>query len=44
MRSLEDVVRQYLRLAESKTEEARKASEQSVLDVDDLDNLSTPEE
>ena len=26
-----------------KTEEARKASEQTVLDIDDLDNVATPE-
>ncbi|XP_038070964.1 eukaryotic translation initiation factor 3 subunit A-like [Patiria miniata] len=43
VKSLEDVVRGYLRLAEEKTEEARKASEQTVLDVDDLDNVVTPE-
>ena len=36
--------RKYLMLAEEKTEEARKMSEQSVLDIDDLDNLATPEE
>ena len=43
VKSLEDVVRGYLRLAEEKTEEARKASEQTVLDIDDLDNVATPE-
>ncbi len=43
VKSLEDVVRGYLRLAEEKTEEARKASEQTVSDIDDLDNVATPE-
>ncbi|XP_063963477.1 eukaryotic translation initiation factor 3 subunit A-like [Lytechinus pictus] len=44
VKSLEDVVRKYLKLAEVKTEEARKASEAVVgVDVDDLDNLTTPE-
>lgn len=50
MKSLEDVVRGYLKLAEEKTEEARlesqtKAGDVSSMgeDVDDLDNLQTPE-
>lgn len=45
MKSLEDVVRKYLKLAGDQTEDARKASEAVVghVDVDDLDNLTTPE-
>ena len=43
IKSLEDVVRKYLSLAEQKTEEARQASHQAVVDVDDLDVLQTPE-
>lgn len=42
-KTLEDVVREYLRLATAKTEEARQESQQSVEDVDDLDVLQTPE-
>jgi hypothetical protein len=42
-KSLEDVIRRYLALAEEKTEEARLESHQSVVDVDDLDVLQTPE-
>ncbi|KAL7294910.1 hypothetical protein TKK_0011831 [Trichogramma kaykai] len=41
--SLEMVIRYYLRLAEEKTEAARKQSQQAVLDIDDLDNIATPE-
>lgn len=43
IRSLEDVVRGYLTLAEEKTEAAREESQQAVIDIDDLDNLQTPE-
>jgi translation initiation factor 3 subunit A len=43
IKSLEDVIRKYLSLAEEKTEAARKESHQSVIDVDDLDVLLTPE-
>ncbi|KAG7173693.1 Eukaryotic translation initiation factor 3 subunit A-like 2, partial [Homarus americanus] len=42
--SLETVVRHYLSLADERTEAARKESHQAVVDVDDLDNLATPEE
>jgi len=42
--SLESVVRHYLQLAEERTEAARKESHQAVVDIDDLDNLTTPEE
>ncbi|XP_045606650.1 eukaryotic translation initiation factor 3 subunit A [Procambarus clarkii] len=42
--SLETVVRHYLTLADERTEAARKESHQAVVDVDDLDNLATPEE
>ena len=38
------MVRRYLELAEERTEEARKQSHQAVVDIDDLDNLATPEE
>lgn len=44
--SLEQVVKEYLELAEKKTEEARQASAQAVLEtqaVDDLDQVATPE-
>uniref|UniRef100_T1IIY3 Eukaryotic translation initiation factor 3 subunit A n=1 Tax=Strigamia maritima TaxID=126957 RepID=T1IIY3_STRMM len=43
IKSLEDVVRGYLQLAEDKTELARDESQQAVIDIDDLDNLLTPE-
>ena len=38
------MVRHYLQMAEERTEEARKQSHQAVVDIDDLDNLATPEE
>ncbi|XP_017771246.1 PREDICTED: eukaryotic translation initiation factor 3 subunit A, partial [Nicrophorus vespilloides] len=41
--SLENVIRGYLRMAEEKTENAREKSAQAVIDIDDLDNLATPE-
>lgn len=41
--SLENVIRGYLRMAEDKTNAARKQSQQAVIDIDDLDNLATPE-
>lgn len=41
--SLENVIRGYLRSAEEKTESAREHSHQAVIDIDDLDNLATPE-
>ncbi|XP_043470535.1 eukaryotic translation initiation factor 3 subunit A [Leptopilina heterotoma] len=41
--SLENVIRGYLRMAEEKTDAARKQSQQAVIDIDDLDNLATPE-
>jgi translation initiation factor 3 subunit A len=40
---LEFVVKRYLELAEQKTAQSRKESNQAVLDVDDLDNIQTPE-
>ncbi|GAB6024924.1 Eukaryotic translation initiation factor 3 subunit A [Chamberlinius hualienensis] len=43
IKSLEDVVRGYLHLAEEKTEAAREESHLSVVDIDDLDNMQTPE-
>jgi len=43
IKSLEDVVRKYLRNAEEKTEAARAESHQAVVDVDDLDVIQTPE-
>nr|XP_037283857.1 eukaryotic translation initiation factor 3 subunit A-like [Rhipicephalus microplus] len=43
IKSLEDVVRGYLDLAEEKTEAAREESQQAVVDIDDLDNVQTPE-
>lgn len=41
--SLENVIRGYLKMAEEKTENAREQSAQAVIDIDDLDNLATPE-
>ncbi|XP_008473410.1 eukaryotic translation initiation factor 3 subunit A [Diaphorina citri] len=41
--SLENVIRGYLRSAEERTESAREQSQQAVIDIDDLDNLTTPE-
>uniref|UniRef100_A0A8D0CRF9 Eukaryotic translation initiation factor 3 subunit A n=1 Tax=Sander lucioperca TaxID=283035 RepID=A0A8D0CRF9_SANLU len=43
IKSLEDVVRAYLKLAEEKTETAKGESQQMVLDIEDLDNIQTPE-
>ncbi|XP_048464676.1 eukaryotic translation initiation factor 3 subunit A [Rhincodon typus] len=43
IKSLEDVVRAYLKLAEEKTEAAKGESQQMVLDIEDLDNIQTPE-
>ncbi|XP_055616530.1 eukaryotic translation initiation factor 3 subunit A [Toxorhynchites rutilus septentrionalis] len=41
--SLENVIRGYLKMAEEKTEAAQLQSSQAILDIDDLDNLATPE-
>ena len=43
IKSLEDVVRKYLAMADQKTEEAKKESHQTVIDIDDLDVIQTPE-
>ncbi|GFV99046.1 eukaryotic translation initiation factor 3 subunit A [Trichonephila clavipes] len=43
IKSLEDVVRRYLALADEKTEAAREESHQAVVDIDDLDQVQTPE-
>ncbi|XP_063725233.1 eukaryotic translation initiation factor 3 subunit A-like [Symsagittifera roscoffensis] len=43
IKSLEDVVREYLRLAKKFTLEAKEKSQQSVLDIDDLDSINSPE-
>lgn len=40
---MENVIRGYLKMAEKRTEEAQKQSSEAVLDIDDLDNLTTPE-
>lgn len=37
------MVRAYLKLAEEKTETAKEESQQMVLDIEDLDNIQTPE-
>ncbi|ESO12017.1 hypothetical protein HELRODRAFT_63527 [Helobdella robusta] len=42
-KSLEDIVKRYLLLAEERTENAKNESHQLVVDVDDLDILQTPE-
>uniref|UniRef100_A0A182VQ83 Eukaryotic translation initiation factor 3 subunit A n=1 Tax=Anopheles minimus TaxID=112268 RepID=A0A182VQ83_9DIPT len=41
--SLENVIRGYLKMAEDRTEQAQQQSSQAILDIDDLDNLATPE-
>lgn len=41
--SLENVIRGYLKMAEDRTEAAQQQSSQAVLDIDDLDDLATPE-
>uniref|UniRef100_A0A1B0D2Z0 Eukaryotic translation initiation factor 3 subunit A n=2 Tax=Phlebotomus papatasi TaxID=29031 RepID=A0A1B0D2Z0_PHLPP len=41
--SLENVIRGYLKMAEERTEAAQQQSSQAVVDIDDLDNLATPE-
>lgn len=41
--SLASVVQWYLNLAESRTEAAKQESVESAAEVDDLDNLNTPE-
>ncbi|XP_055585643.1 eukaryotic translation initiation factor 3 subunit A [Uranotaenia lowii] len=41
--SLENVIRGYLKMAEDRTEAAQQQSCQAILDIDDLDNLATPE-
>lgn len=41
--SLENVIRGYLKMAEERTEAAQQQSSQAVIDIDDLDNLATPE-
>uniref|UniRef100_UPI003590290B eukaryotic translation initiation factor 3 subunit A isoform X2 n=1 Tax=Myxine glutinosa TaxID=7769 RepID=UPI003590290B len=43
IKSLEDVVRIYLKMAEDKTEIAKEESQQKVLDIEDLDQIQTPE-
>ena len=40
---LEDSVRFFLKLANDKAEEARQESQQVVLDIEDLDQIHTPE-
>lgn len=42
---MENVIRGYLKMAEERTEAAQQQSSQAVavLDIDDLDNLATPE-
>lgn len=41
--SLENVIRGYLRMAEKRAEAAQQQSSQAVLDIDDLDDIATPE-
>ena len=41
--SLVEVVKNYISLAEEKTESARKESHQTVVDIDDLDLPDSPE-
>ena len=46
IKSFEDVVRKYLQMAEEKANQAKEEAQQSqaILDVDDLDNVQTPED
>ncbi len=41
--SLAQVVQGYLNMAEKRTDSAKQESVESVADVDDLENLATPE-
>ncbi|KAL7287480.1 hypothetical protein TKK_0018580 [Trichogramma kaykai] len=41
--SVENAFMYYLRLTNEKTEAARKQSQQALIDIDDLDNMATPE-
>ena len=43
VKSLDTVIRYYLDTATKKTEDARAESQQTCLDVDDLDVIQTPE-
>lgn len=43
IKSLEDVVREYLKLVEEKPEAAKEESQKTVLDIEYLDNIQTPE-
>merc|ERR1712226_191840 len=44
IKSLEDVVRDYLKMAKEFTEKAKQMSQQqTVLDIDDLDSINSPE-
>ena len=43
IKSLEDVVREYLKMAKEFTEDAKARSHQSVLDIEDLDSINSPE-
>lgn len=43
IKSFEDVVRKYLELAEQRAETARESAQAAVVEVDDLDQLQTPE-
>ncbi|XP_067937893.1 eukaryotic translation initiation factor 3 subunit A-like isoform X2 [Watersipora subatra] len=43
VKSLDTVIRHYLDLASQKTEAAREESQQTCLDIDDLDIIQTPE-
>lgn len=43
VKSLDTVIRRYLELASEKTEAARAESQQTCLDIDDLDVIQTPE-
>lgn len=43
IKSFEDVVRKYLELAEGRAEAAREVAQAAVVEVDDLDQLQTPE-
>lgn len=43
VKSLEDVVRYYLKLAQQKTDDAKRDAKHALDDVDDLDIIQTPE-
>lgn len=42
--SFEDVIRKYIQMAETKTNEAKEQSQANISEIDDLENAQTPED